>query len=66
MPIVRVEMWTGRSTEVKRKMAQEITTVVVKNTGCPPQAVTVLFADVAKDDWAIGGALAGECAPDSK
>lgn len=64
MPIVRVEMWPGRTAEIKRKMARELTDVVARNTGCPPQAVTVLFSEVEKENWAIGGSLASECMKD--
>lgn len=57
MPIVRVEMWPGRTAEVKKKVAQEITQVLTNNIGCPEHAVTVVFDDREKQNWATGGKL---------
>ena len=50
MPIVRIEMWAGKEDELKRKLARDITDVMVENVGCPRQRVTILFSDVPKDD----------------
>lgn len=57
MPIVRVELWPGRPQESKEKLAKAITEVMVENIGCPAQAVTVLFDEIPKENWAIGGEL---------
>ena len=57
MPIVRIEMWPGRTKEVKKKVAKEVTEVLVNNMGCPAQAVTVLFDERSQENWAIGGEL---------
>jgi 4-oxalocrotonate tautomerase len=58
MPIVRVEIWNNESAEFKRKLAQDVTSVVARHIGCPGQAVTVIFTEVPKENWAIGGELA--------
>ncbi|MCX8085013.1 MAG: tautomerase family protein [Calditerrivibrio sp.] len=55
MPVVRVEMWQGKSKEVKDNIAKDITEVFVKNLGCPPEAVTVVYDDRPKTDWYTGG-----------
>lgn len=57
MPIVRVELWPGKPQEFKKKVAKEITEVLVENMGCPAQAVTVLFDEIPQENWAIGGEL---------
>ncbi len=55
MPILRVEMWAGAGKEVKAKMAKGLTDVMVDSLNCPVQAVTIIFNDVPKDHWVIGG-----------
>lgn len=63
MPIVRVEMWSGRSHECKVKLAKAITDVVVKELACPVHAVTVVLAEIPKENWVIGGQACIEPCP---
>jgi len=60
MPIVRVEMWPGRTHAQKEELAKLITEAIVKVTNAPPEATTIVFNDVAKENWAIGGVLASD------
>ena len=60
MPIVRVEMWPGRTQAQKRELARAITEAVCNIAHTTPEAVIVVFRDVAKDDWAQAGKLASE------
>lgn len=60
MPIVRVEMWPGRTRQQKAELAKAITDAVHDIAGAPPEATIVVFADVSKDDWAEAGKLASE------
>jgi 4-oxalocrotonate tautomerase len=55
MPIIRIEMLEGRSQEIKQKIAHEMTEVLVRNLGSDPAHIYVIFADVARSDWAVGG-----------
>lgn len=55
MPIVGIEIWAGRNQEVKKNLAKAITDVMVDNVGCPTQAVTILFDEISKENWVIGG-----------
>jgi len=57
MPTVRVEMYTGRTHEQKAELAQAITEAVVAIAKTTPEATQVVFYDVPKSDWAIGGKL---------
>jgi len=59
MPVVVVEMWEGRSIEDKKQLAEGITASFVK-IGTPQQAVQVIFRDVPRCNWALGGKLASE------
>ena len=60
MPVVKVEIWEGRSPEFKRNLVKEITRVIVDNLKCPEQAVTVIINDTPKHNWGIGGELASD------
>jgi len=64
MPIIRVEMFKGRSREQKRALAHELTQAFVRAAGGKPEAVTVVFADVHKEDWAVAGELMADKYPD--
>ena len=60
MPIVRVEMWPGRTHDQKANLAKAITDIVVKVAGTTPEATIVIFEDVDKTNWAQGGILASD------
>ena len=59
MPIVRVELLSGRTPEVKAKAAKEITEVMTRNFGVPAEQTFIVFVDVERHDWAIGGRSLG-------
>ena len=53
-------MWPGRTEAQKRELARAITEVVCNVAHTTPDATTIVFTDVAKEDWAVGGRLASE------
>ncbi len=58
MPIIRIEMFEGRSAAQKRACAEAVTKAWCDTCIGPPEGVTIVFADVAKQDWATAGRLA--------
>jgi len=60
MPVVRVEMWTGRTQSQKAELARVITDAIVAIAHTTPEATTVIFDDIAKENWAVGGVLASQ------
>lgn len=60
MPIVRVEMWTGRTHEQKAELAKEITNAVARIAKTSPDHTIVIFDDIDKSNWAEGGILASD------
>ena len=60
MPIVRVEMWSGRTHAQKVELAQAITDAVVTVAQTTPESVIVVFTDIAKENWAASGTLASD------
>jgi len=63
MPMIRVEMFEGRSVDQKRALARALTEAVVQTLGGQPDSVHIVFQDVARHDWATGGTLWSERAP---
>lgn len=57
MPIIRVEMLTGRSRDQKQELAQVFTREMARIAGCGTEHVQVVFAEVDRQDWAVGGVL---------
>jgi len=60
MPIVRVEMWPGRTDEQKRQLAGAITDAMVEIGKTTPEATIIVFEDVEKSNWAQSGQLASD------
>ena len=60
MPIVRVEMWPGRTQSQKAELARVITEAVVTVAHTTPESTIVIFEDIAKENWAVGGVLASQ------
>ena len=60
MPIVHIEMFTGRTHAQKQELARAITEAVANIAHTTPEATIVIFRDVELDDWAQGGKLASD------
>jgi 4-oxalocrotonate tautomerase len=60
MPIVTVEMLSGRTREQKRQMAEAITREVAQIARCSLNDVQIVFDEVARENWAVGGKLLSE------
>jgi 4-oxalocrotonate tautomerase len=56
MPVVRIAFYQGRSVEKKRAIAEAVTDALVRIGGSTRSGVHVIFENVAKEDWVIGGA----------
>ena len=63
MPIIRIEMFEGRSVAQKRACAEAVTKAWCDTCGGTPSRVSSVFTDVAKQDWATAGRLASDPAP---
>ena len=56
MPVVRVTFYEGRSVAKKREIAEAITDALARIANSARDGIHVIFEDIAKDDWVIGGA----------
>lgn len=55
MPFVRIEMFEGRSKEMKNALIKEVTDAVVKAIGAKPEQVRVILYDLKKEDVGKAG-----------
>jgi len=60
MPIVNIDLWAGRSAEIKDKLIQNVTKTVCETVGCPPEAVIVVLRDIPKENWGQSGKQASK------
>ncbi len=60
MPAIRVDMFEGRSPEVKKQLVEAITQAVVDTLKCSPEAVDIILQEVSRAHWATGGRLWSE------
>jgi len=52
MPIVKIGLFAGRLKELKKKIAKEITEVLVKNLQIPEEEAIIIFEDIEKHTFA--------------
>ena len=64
MPVIRVEMFTGRTEEQKRELVKALTDAFVKTAGGSPESVFIVLSDVDKGNWGAGGELCSDKFPD--
>ncbi len=64
MPIIRVEMFAGRTEQQKRALVRELTDAFVNAAGGTPESVNVVITDIDKSDWGSGGELCSDKFPD--
>jgi len=60
MPILKVSLWSGRSKEQKAELAQALTDTMVQVAKVPKEAVTIMFEELPKENWASNGILHSE------
>jgi len=56
MPLVRISMFP-RPAEVKEALAKDLTEAISKHCKVPAEATWIIFEDIPKDQWSMGGKL---------
>lgn len=59
MPFITVSMYAGRTKAQKTELAKQLTHTFVTVAGTPKDHVWIVFQDVPKSEWAMGGQLQG-------
>ena len=57
MPIIRVEMFPGRTIDQKRDLARELTDGFVRACGGAGEKLHVVVTEVEHENWGVGGEL---------
>jgi len=60
MPVIIVEMYTGRTVEQKAALAKKLTEGTIEVLGVRPDQVRVIIHDLPKEDYAVGGKTIAE------
>ena len=63
MPIIRVEMWEGRTLEQKRELVEVLTRETARIVGTEPDSIYIVIEDVKKENWGAGGRLCSDKHP---
>ncbi|MFH2027544.1 MAG: 2-hydroxymuconate tautomerase [Nanoarchaeota archaeon] len=59
MPVINVQMWSGRTDEQKAEIIKGITEVFEKQ-GVPKEHTTVIINEVEKSNWGLKGEQASK------
>lgn len=65
MPIIRIEMWEGRSLEQKRELVEVYTREMARICGCGADSIYIVIDDVKKENWGAGGRLCSDKYPET-
>lgn len=63
MPVIRVEMFEGRSLEQKRELVEVMSKEMARITGCSVESIYVVIDEVKKENWGAGGELCSDKYP---
>lgn len=62
MPIIRVDMLAGRTSQQKSEIAEVFTRELSRIAKCGIDDVQVVFNEVERRNWAVGGKLSEDVA----
>jgi 4-oxalocrotonate tautomerase len=57
MPLVRIDMFPGRTLDQKREITEVVTKELCRIAKCLPETITVIFNEVNREDWGRAGKL---------
>ena len=63
MPVIRVEWLEGRTPEQKARLTDAVTRAFVEIAQVSKEQVWIVFRDVRRADWGMGGKLLEEPPP---
>ena len=54
MPIVTVQMWTGRTSAEKKALTRAIADAMVQHARAKPETLNIIIQEVPKENWTVG------------
>lgn len=57
MPVVTVQMWSGRTVEQKRRLVRAITDAMIQHADAKPDGLHVIIQEIPPDNWGRAGVL---------
>lgn len=60
MPTITIQWYAGRTVEQKRALVAAITEAMVRIGKTTPDQVHIVFHDVDRANWGVGGKLASD------
>lgn len=57
MPVVTVQMWSGRTVEQKRRLVRAITDAMIQHADAKPDGLHVIIQEIPPDNWGRAGML---------
>ena len=60
MPVITVDWLEGRTPQQKAHLAEAMTNAFVEIAQVKPDQVWIVFRDVKRSDWSMGGKLLGD------
>lgn len=66
MPIIRVEMFKGRTTDQKRVLVKELSNAFVNTCGGTTKGLSVVITEFDKENWGASGELCSDLFPEKE
>ena len=64
MPVIKVDMFEGRSIAQKKELVEVLTRETARITNCSEASIYVVINEYNKSNWGAGGELCSEKYPD--
>ena len=60
MPLVHIDLITGRSEQQLKNLVRDVTDAIVKNTGAPAEHVHIVLNEMQKNRYSVAGKMRSE------
>jgi 4-oxalocrotonate tautomerase len=60
MPVITVQMLSGRTPAQKQSFIKQVAEVAVRTLDVPERAVTIVLMESSPEDWGVGGKTMAE------
>ncbi|HTJ66760.1 MAG TPA: 2-hydroxymuconate tautomerase [Actinospica sp.] len=57
MPMIKVQMFPGRTADQKEALVKEMTEVIVRTCNAEQEDVWIIIEEVEREHWALGGIM---------